>query len=1134
MVRERQRQRQRVNLRPTLVIGLGGAGTRIAVHLKARLDEIFAGANDDDEASYKRIIKFLSFDTASEEMTAPQPNNPDVTVRLEPASEVMRISDISLNELMGSREANRAIGAILPQILHTTQIDQGAQQVRRLGRIALFRHFEPVRKKLHETITQLHLINQRGRIGVNDEYEFHVVDRNRLRVFILCSICGGTGSGTFLDMAYLTRYLADEVGITAARNVDVVGMLMLPEAFPEIRTTGAARIRANAYGALLDLEYYNQPAEANTELYQVDFPGETVSVAGPPFSLCYLVSGSGKPGTLDGMTRIAPVLAEALYTMVATPLGERLDATLDNVRGSLATYFNNYKAFYSAIGISQLVYPKLWLRQQYMDALQRHIIKDRILFDDKRTVSADELPFENYRDDINKEIDRNLPDPEDVTRPLQGFMQAAATSTALISELQSAYRASLRLHRQRVTTQAKNEQERVTEMFRNRLLQDISAHIDGGLLDTDDKIRGFHWTLRWLKELETAIADDMQLSTRRSRTADPNIVLNQQISLINDAGTVIVLGNVLGRSRAMRAAGQLAQFINLDLRQAALTQVQVEVFNELLNVIGQQRQAISAAIDAWQSILDGLNRENTRAQLPLVTRSVLEDEAIEDEVQKLVQSALANKNVVYTTLNARFTSGNDDTLIAPDGTTILRGLSRSLDAIQLSELRTQLVAFATDSYNRSRWQFNVIETLMNIDGAERRNLLRNLGDTARPLLSYRADMIQSMSPRLIKILGASTEVQAKMLIEQGVSNLVDVSPLSNNDPSTVTFLETHHGIPIAALSRLEEYRRHYVRLRDDPTGIFHLDPERELLPYDPGSYYFVNAESFEMMFARALAYGWVRPLFNLPLPPPNALITSVNGQSASDVDSAQETHDDAASQILKTVYVMSEEFYDAFKQASDMERQRLSDQFEGARQHYREHRGNLYEMGRASVDGELIRRQQKELEDHLHLYHSVTSIDEAYLIDMGKAQKFYPLPFDSGQLARRYAQTLSEALSILYGGDLRIIPNRFEAAFKQAYDTFKKRGDEPALDEMLRRFLKARRYPLSAEFSTTHNAGQDARTQMLWTTPDQPDYALEKRLCALLLIYHRLITDEDRNRERLPMGYLLTAADSKLWKDDND
>ena len=64
-----------------------------------------------------------------------------------------------------------------------------------------------------------------GKIG-----EFTTQHDTKLKVFFLCSVAGGTGSGTIVDLAYMTRYVLEHDYNTLYSNTRIFGYIFSPTA----------------------------------------------------------------------------------------------------------------------------------------------------------------------------------------------------------------------------------------------------------------------------------------------------------------------------------------------------------------------------------------------------------------------------------------------------------------------------------------------------------------------------------------------------------------------------------------------------------------------------------------------------------------------------------------------------------------------------------------------------------------------------------------------------------------------------------------------------------------------------------------------------------------------------------------
>src|SRR5207245_10549806 len=127
------------------------------------------------------------------------------------------------------------------------------------------------------------------------------------RVFVVTSLVGGTGSGMFIDLAYLVRQQLMRLGHEAA---EVVGICYLPPAASEPRRV---QEQANTFAALTELNYFSSPNavfSARYELGEVRRTDPLFSCKGPPLQRCqFYVLPSGRESAVseeNGVTVFAP------------------------------------------------------------------------------------------------------------------------------------------------------------------------------------------------------------------------------------------------------------------------------------------------------------------------------------------------------------------------------------------------------------------------------------------------------------------------------------------------------------------------------------------------------------------------------------------------------------------------------------------------------------------------------------------------------------------------------------------------------------------------------------------------------------------------------------------------------------
>ena len=112
-------------------------------------------------------------------------------------------------------------------------------------------------------------------------------------VFVITSLCGGTGAGMFIDTAYMLSSLWKRKW--SRFNTKVCGLFALPSVFADI-SQGTERIRSNAYASLKELDHF-----MNKDVYtdeQLAFRGDYPYVEHPethafnPFDRVFLFDNS--------------------------------------------------------------------------------------------------------------------------------------------------------------------------------------------------------------------------------------------------------------------------------------------------------------------------------------------------------------------------------------------------------------------------------------------------------------------------------------------------------------------------------------------------------------------------------------------------------------------------------------------------------------------------------------------------------------------------------------------------------------------------------------------------------------------------------------------------------------------------
>lgn len=318
--------------RSTLVIALGGTGYRVARALKTHIQEHFAG----DE---REVFQFAVFDTTREEVPeGEQPLDPGEFVYLGTFDAAGIIRHLADNPYIASWWPG---GTERPYRVDFS--GTGAHRVRAVGRLVLFHHISHIVATLRRKIDRAISVNAQHGIGAES-----------LKIYIVCSLAGGTGSGMVLDMAYLARMLGRERHLTPY----VTGVLVTDDPFlPQVDTTNTlAEFSANAYAALREINHFSATRTFHQRYNKLISTEKLHPGTYRPFDVAYLLGMHNRSQALESFDSLTRMIAAEMMMEIASPMDDVTSNLLDNLRGPRRSIAGQPTAF-SSFALSSLVYP---------------------------------------------------------------------------------------------------------------------------------------------------------------------------------------------------------------------------------------------------------------------------------------------------------------------------------------------------------------------------------------------------------------------------------------------------------------------------------------------------------------------------------------------------------------------------------------------------------------------------------------------------------------------------------------------------------------------------------------------------------------------------------------------------------
>ena len=183
------------------------------------------------------------------------------------------------------------------------------------------------------------------KIAFDKKYE--VSNSGGVEVFIVSSLAGGTGSGTFLDVAYIARNEAIN------GDMSITGLFALPRVFENV--PASHNVKSNAYGALKEIEYFGhgRPIE-------IDYGSLKIETELPPFDLVFLIDGVNESGKyVSQPSELQNLMADGLFVLTASQISVEAENVIDNLKKNLGTRVGGgkFSVNYCSFGVSSLVLP---------------------------------------------------------------------------------------------------------------------------------------------------------------------------------------------------------------------------------------------------------------------------------------------------------------------------------------------------------------------------------------------------------------------------------------------------------------------------------------------------------------------------------------------------------------------------------------------------------------------------------------------------------------------------------------------------------------------------------------------------------------------------------------------------------
>lgn len=361
-------------IRPCLFIGLGTNGWEILQELRKFVIEEFGKAG-------LPCFRYLAIET--DKNKAPDdgfiPHNPKPYEEIKPLHITVADVDNVQQQMKGSDGQDSSLKDWLDNRLierGQKSYEAGAGNLRQAGRLCLWKNWKnKVRRELIESIEAIH---DAGNILAANKFlrEEYFPDKHpgtdlpakslvkiQPKVYICGTLCGGTCSGAFIDVAYFVSELLGirrESAMMEGGRPEVIGLFTVMDDVhskdPKYKVPSV-----NCWTALRELDFYY----LEKSRYYVKFPdGQEIDTLDAPFDTVYLQSmknqeNGGFKG--DNPKDLRRMCAMNLFTEVVAGLADKKAAirvNLKQVEGYLQPNNKGHMRAFSSFGLSAIWYPR--------------------------------------------------------------------------------------------------------------------------------------------------------------------------------------------------------------------------------------------------------------------------------------------------------------------------------------------------------------------------------------------------------------------------------------------------------------------------------------------------------------------------------------------------------------------------------------------------------------------------------------------------------------------------------------------------------------------------------------------------------------------------------------------------------
>ncbi|MTF39880.1 tubulin-like doman-containing protein [Cyanobacterium aponinum] len=630
-------------IKRTICIGLGGTGKEILMQIRRLI------VDRHGKLENLPIVSFVHIDTNQNEHKTTGLKTGDThrgeNLLFKPSEVVMatmnrqQINELSntLQETQKNQQTSpfdHIAKWFHPKLCKNLQsIENGAGAVRSVGRLGFFHNHNQIR-----TIIE----NADNRTNGYSEtlMRRNIAVEQGLNIIVVGSLCGGTGSGTFIDMAYTLRKMYHNQVST-----DFIGYFIIS---PELYGNNDIS-KANTYAALKELDYYS--SEKNR--FQCDYDAQgifSVNESRSPFDFCYLVGNRTYNGhKITSRENLSYLIAHRIFAEFAeeNAISNRFRGIRDNNGQAMELYDRHSRPNtqrYITFGLAKIYFPRDLIIANCLNKLKLNILYFW-LYGEEKVIYADELlkifllkwrtrDEKDYQIFATKIEEISLENNQTFKQKLKKWQNRLITQIENCRTLEDRQQFTNILLGE-VRNQFKDIQQGQTESIRGKwltLLQqssikinrefnaDIDSHLEN-LLDPFDTNFSIENSRSWLEAMITKLNECLRDLQEEKEKSSSFITLEQIeketkkiIEILQDIETekagCLGLGFMSNKAKNQKFQDSAIRGMQDIYRKLLLRNFELVLLDESINIVSNLLRKVKerrSQINSFYNLLDELN-----------------------------------------------------------------------------------------------------------------------------------------------------------------------------------------------------------------------------------------------------------------------------------------------------------------------------------------------------------------------------------------------------------------------------------------------------------------------------------------------------------------------------------------------